>query len=171
MSIRDRANKVAKDITAESKIGGYQGLPAGDYEVIIEQVTFNEKFGNLSVKASVLSGEEQGRNEFLNLSLDEVKQDGTPLPDFLIDKNIQTIAKLAVITGVEIRDDSWDNMGDMVEDFQEAVSKQLVLSITYTTAKSGKEYPNYDFAKSEAPVDPFAGKGNTIEVNDEDLPF
>jgi len=166
MSIRDRAKKALDGFTVDSKTTGYQGLVNGTYEMIVESVQHSD-YDQLVVKASVIDGDRAGTNEFINLGLDEVKSDGSPLPDFVIDRNIKTVAKLGLVLGVPISDEAWDDMNQLVEEFKEAEGKTFSMTLELSENKKRPQYPykSYDFDVLEnAAPEP-------IDIDDSDMPF
>jgi len=167
MSIRDRAKKVLDGFTVDSKITGYQGLGVGDYEMIVENVQ-QSNFGQLAVRVSVIDGEYAGRKEFINLSTDEIKQDGSPLPDFVIDRNIKEIGKLGLVLGVPVSDEAWDDMTQMVEEFKEAEGKTFIMNLLKLSPNKkspSNPYKEYDFDVLENAVP------EPIDIDDSDMPF
>ena len=181
MSLRDRANQIKDNFNPEEKINGYEGLPAGSYNVVVEKADLT-KWGSFSMKVSVMDGDYAGRVEFIQVSLDENSASGKPLPDFVIDRNIKTLAKLAFVTGVTIDDESWDDINLLPNDFADAIGKTFVMELGLRENKKRPEYPykEYEFETLDAPetideqkpaADPFANNGDSIEISDEDMPF
>ena len=181
MSLRDRANQIKDNFNPEEKINGYEGLPAGSYNVVVEKADLT-KWGSFSMKVSVMDGDYAGRVEFIQVSLDENSASGKPLPDFVIDRNIKTLAKLAFVTGVTIDDESWDDINLLPNDFADAVGKTFVMELGLRENKKRPEYPykEYEFETLDTPetideqepvADPFADSGDEVEISDEDMPF
>lgn len=183
MSMRDRANQTLNDFNPDEKINGYEGLQSGTYPVVVEDVSLTD-WGSFSMKVSVMEGDDAGRVEFIQVSLDENSSSGKPLPDFVIDRNIKTLAKLAFVTGVTIDDDSWDNISALPNDFADAKGKVFEMELKLRENKNRPEYPykEYEFNELEQPefsedetlgkaTDPFADSGSNIEVSDDDMPF
>lgn len=170
MSLRDRAKNVMSNFDAtKDEINGYEGLPSGDYHMAVENVQETD-YGQLSMKTQVIEGDNTGRIEFINISLDEVTSTGKPLPDFVIDRNIKTVARLAAVLGVAISDDAWDNMQIMVHEFNKAVGKQFKMTLTLRENKKNPQYPYKEYEFEEIKEDPF-DPAQAPEVKDSDLPF
>lgn len=170
MSLRDRAKNVMSNFDAtKDEINGYQGLPSGDYHMAVENVQESD-YGQLSMKAQVIEGDNTGRIEFINIGLDEVTASGKPLPDFVIDRNIKTVARLAAVLGVAISDDAWDNMQIMVHEFNKAVGKQFKMTLKLSENKKKPQYPYKEYEFEEIKEDPFDAK-DAPEVSDDDVPF
>ncbi|GKQ42942.1 hypothetical protein RD055328_08650 [Companilactobacillus sp. RD055328] len=171
MSIMDRVKNVQETYNPETdSINSYEGLKDGSYNVVAASIARSD-YDQLSVKAEVIEGDNAGMSEFINLGLDELKQDGSPLPDFVIDRNIKTISKLAYVLGVNISDEAWDDMGVLVETFKEATGKQFTMELKLGKNKKNpsRPYKNYDFEKLEG--DPLADNSQPIDISDEDMPF
>lgn len=169
MSLRDRKNAVLDGFDPKKdKINGYEGLQEGKYHMVVEQISAT-KFGQLSVRSQVLEGAEQGQIDFINVGLDETKQNGEPLPDFVIDRNIKTIASLAAVLGIALTDDAWDDIQKMVDEFQAGEGKQFNMDLTLSENKKRPEYPFKSYEFEEIAEDPL--EQTAPEIKDEDLPF
>ncbi|BAX67869.1 hypothetical protein [Latilactobacillus phage TMW 1.706 P1] len=170
MSIRDRVNSVKEswNVASDGINDGYQGLESGEYLVMAAKITRSD-WDTVNVRAEVIEGENTGTNDFISLGVDELKKDGTPLPDFVIDRNIKTISKLAYVLGVDIPDEAWDDVGDLVEVFKPAEGGMFKMILTVKPNKKRPEYPfkEYDFEKVDANELP----NTEIDVADEDIPF
>lgn len=170
MSLRDRAKNVMSNFDAtKDEINGYEGLPAGDYHMAVENVQRTDN-DQLSIKAQVVEGDNTGRIEFINIGLDEVTASGKPLPDFVIDRNIKTVARLAAVLGVAIQDDAWDDMGIMVHEFSKSMGKQFNMTLKLRENKKNPQYPYKEYEFEEVKEDPFDAK-DAPEVSDDDVPF
>lgn len=171
MSLRDRKNALEAQgyDPKKDKINGYEGLPEGKYHVIAEQIS-PSKYGQLVVRTQVLEGEYQGRIEFINVGLDDTKQNGEPLPDFVVDRNIKTISRLAIVLGVALTDEAWDDVQKMSNEFQVGEGKQFNMDMALSENKTRPEYPYKSYEFEEVVDDPF-DKNEAPEVKDEDLPF
>lgn len=170
MSLRDRAKNVMDNFDAtKDDINGYEGLPAGDYHMAVENVQRNDN-DQLSIKSQVIEGDATGRIEFINIGLDEVTSTGKPLPDFVIDRNIKTVARLAAVLGVAVTDDAWDDMGIMVHEFNESVGKQFTMTLSLRENKKNPQYPYKEYEFEPIKEDPFEAD-KAPEVSDDDVPF
>lgn len=125
--------------------------------------------GQLSVRAQVIEGEHSGQNEFINVSLDETKRNGEPLPDFIIDRNIKTIASLAAVLGVALSDEAWDDIQEMVNEFQKGEGKQFNMDLTLKENKNNPAYPYKTYEFEEVAEDPY--EQTTPDVTEDELPF
>lgn len=168
MSILDRVKNVKESYNpATDEINGYQGLQEGTYHVMASKINRSD-WDTLNVRAEVIEGESTGMSDFINLSIDELKQDGSPLPDFVIDRNIKTISKLAYVLGIDIPDEAWNDLGDLVNVFKPAEGTQFEMELKLGKNKNNpaRPYKNYDFEKIEQ--DPMADQAKP--VSDDDMP-
>lgn len=169
MGLRERAAQIAGSYDAsKDEINGYEGLPAGDYQMIVVNAQ-RSNLDQLSIRAEVLDGSENdGRVEFINLGLDEVTQSGKPLPDFVIDRNIKTIMRLGLVLGIAVTDEAWDDVGVLVKEFEPAVGKQFMMHLTLKENKNNPSYPYKEYEFDAVEQDP--NDLNGVEVDDNDLP-
>ncbi|APX73133.1 hypothetical protein M5C72_08575 [Companilactobacillus allii] len=169
MGLRERAAGISKGFDAsKDDINGYEGLPDGEYRVFVSNVQHSD-YDQLSIKATVVEGENDGRIEFLNLGLDEVTSSGKKIPDFVIDRNIKTIMKLGLVLGIAITDDAWDDMNLLVEEFKPAVGKQFIMHLENRENKKNPAYPYKQYEFEKYVEDP--NESNGIEISDDDVPF
>ena len=169
MGLRERAAQITGSFdAAKNKINGYEGLPAGDYQMIVQNVQ-HDNLDRLSIRSVVIDGtENDGRIEFINLGLDEVTPSGKPLPSFVIDRNIKTIMKLGLVLGIGITDEAWDDVGQLVKEFEPAVGKQFIMHLTLKENKKNPSYPYKEYEFDAVKEDP--NDLNGVEVDDNDLP-
>lgn len=171
MSLRDAMNNVAKDFDAKNdSVNKFEGLPTGDYTVVVSKVedsTAPWGAEQLSFVLEVVEGEHAGSKEFLRIGLDEVTSKGNPNP--MLDTNIRMVMKLAAVLGISIPEEAWDDDSMVYENlakaFASTVGKTMVMKLNVRPNKKNPQYPyrNYDFeeaAQMEAP-----------EVADDDMPF
>lgn len=163
MSLRDRAAKALDgfDATKDSASAGFQNIPAGDYNMILEgaeHAVFKSGYEAFQVKMSVLDGEYTGRKENTNLNPDASN-------DFVADTAVKTIARLANAVGLVLTDDDWDSVDTLQDAFMDSKGKTMIAHITESPNKKKPESPyrNYDFEPMEQP--------QAADLSDDDIPF
>ncbi|MGX4645678.1 DUF669 domain-containing protein [Holzapfeliella sp. JNUCC 80] len=182
MGLLERANDVLGKFDAKKENANSStntGLPAGDYVASLKSVgTFaaDSGFHGLSLGFEVVEGDCVGQRESTILSFDEKTPSGKKMPDFVLDKNIKLVARLANAVGYEIQDaDFAEEEHSLTDAFKAYQGKVIELSIEEVPNKKDPDNPyrNYDFLPSdvEPKADPFADSGNTIDISDEDIPF
>lgn len=168
MSILDHVNAALNGFDAKkdnATASAFESLPAGDYNVIVEEVqhaAYDSGFEALQVKTSVLDGDHAGQTDSNNFSVDN---DGTKIPDFVIEQNIKSIARLANAVGVTLSDADWESLDTLQDAFMDAKGKTVLMHLTVRPNKKNPDNPNksYDFEPAEQP--------KPIDVDDGDLPF
>lgn len=174
MSLQDLAQEVVENFDPANDNPSDQentGLPEGEYDVVLNSIQFqvyDSGYECLKIDAEVLTGDEAGQHEFININLDPEFEtsEGVKLYEkfpFMLKQNIKYISQLAFAVDVELTNDDWFDMVSLAEAFfeQEADGKQFILEITKSTNKAKtKEYTNYVFAK-------YADEA----TEDDDLPF
>lgn len=173
MGLRDLANEILAGFdpkTDDPNAGGNSGLPDGEYDVTLsnaEHKVFNSGWEALSFENEVTVGESAGQKEFINLGFDTTKT-----PEFVLQKNIKLVAKLASVIGLQLTDDDWEDETTMAAAFKDGVGSQFVLAITSSPNKKdpSRPYKNYDFIAYDDPADQPVDT-STIDISDEDLPF
>lgn len=169
MSLRDAAMNALDGFDAKKdKIDKFEGLPSGDYTVILNDVRrADTPWGTeqLTVVTEVMEGEHVGEKDFNNIGLDEVTTKGNPNP--MLSRNIRLIEKLAVCVGLSPTDDDWEDYQTLADMFQPAIGKQLIMHLKVRENKKNPQYPyrNYDFDESEEQP------GNPIDISEDDMPF
>lgn len=140
-------------------VNGQAKLPAGTYDVILEQEehhAYDSGYDCLLFILTVISGKYTGRKEFVRASLATKKKDGSDMPDFVISKNIKLIAKLAAQVGLVITPNMFaGNETDCYEKIAQSMypykGKPLTMVITDTPNKKdpSRPYRNYDFGPAK----------------------
>ena len=178
MSLKDLANQTLEGFNPATDNASQQepeGLPAGEYDVALNSVqfqVFDSGYECISVDAEVLTGEEAGRHEFININLDPefVTSSGVKLYEkfpFMLKQNIKYISQLAFAVGVTLENDDWEDMVSLAQAFdeQDAKGQQFILEVKKTQSKDkSKEYTNYVFAA-------YADNDEEISISNEELPF
>lgn len=181
MSLLDTFNKTKKDFDPKKDNinGSYDKLPAGEYNVTMDNVDhFVSKktgFEQLSFKMVVIDGKHASQSELVGVNLDDKKKDGSPMPEFVVSKNLKTLMKIASLVGLEITDEMiMGNVTDIYEKLFDAFEpyrgKLMVMKITESPNKKDPDNPyrNYEFE----PYDNQENNSNDeIKVEDDDLPF
>lgn len=187
MSLKDLANQTLENFNPSTDNASQQeaqGLPEGEYDVMLNGIKFHvydSGYECLALDCQVVAGDEIDRHEFININLDPdfVAKDEKGNPYKLYEKypnllttNIKYISQLAFATGVTLEEDDWEDMTTLDQAFNDQGAKggQFILEVTKSMNKAKtKNYTNYVFAKYAD--DPFEGGANTVEVDDENLPF
>ena len=189
MSLRDAVNELKKngfDPKEGKEFNAFAKIPDGTYTMSLDGATHSVKGDRdyLVLGFSVVTGEQEGKRETIFPSLAQTKSDGQPMPASVIARNISMIQIIGEMVDNPISDKcfDFDNESDAYEAlakaFQPALGKVLEMTITSAPNKKNPQYPfrNYEFAKHEQPKvadakDPFNGTGDTVDINDDDLPF
>lgn len=167
MNLRDIANKTLDGFDRKNgRLNEYEGLPGGDYLVMIDRVNNQVTPWNseqISIRVEVLDGDYAGRKDFVNLSLDETTSTGKPNP--VLAQNIKLIAKLAANTGIELQDNDWDDLETLANALAPAEGRTLLMHLKVNENKKNPKYPfkNYDFEETD--------EIEVANLNEEDLPF
>jgi hypothetical protein len=173
MGLKDLANEVLAGFdpkTDNPNAGGFDGLPDGEYDVQLDKVehkVFQSGWEALSFSTEVTVGEASGRKEFISLGFDEAA-----VPNFVLQKNIKLVGKLASVIGLQLADDDWEDETTLANAFQDGLGSQFILEITSSPNKKdpSKPYKNYDFIPYDEPNDA-PNTDAVIDISDEDLPF
>lgn len=183
MSLKDFLNDTKKNFDPKKdKINSsYDKLPEGTYLVTLDNANhFVSKvsgFEQLSFKMVVVDGEHASQSEFVGVNLATKKQDGSPMPDFVVTKNMRLLVTIGSLVGLTITDEMVDgNETDVYEKLKDAFApyKGKLLEMTIKESPNRKDpdnpYRNYEFAEAEegSTADPF---DDEIEVDDDELPF
>lgn len=177
----------------KGKIKDETSIPDGTYNVSMSQVTHgmwkNSNTDYIRFDMTILDGKEAGRVEFITPTLAQKTSKGNPMPDFVLNRSIQTIKIIGAMVGYQVSDDPFitaitnetQAYEDLKNGFLPYVGKTLQMTIKNTPNKKNPDHPyrNYDFAKLEQPKvadvddkqDPFADQKDGIELTDNDLPF
>ena len=181
MSLKDLANQTLESFnpaTDDPNKQEAEGLPEGEYDVVLNSIQFqvyDSGYECIAVDAEVLTGDEAGRHEFININLDPdfVTNAGVRLYEqypFMLTQNIKSISQLAFATRVELENEDWEDMVSLAQAFEreEAKGQQFILEVKKTTNKDkSKEYTNYVFA---AYADGF-DTADEFDISDDDIPF
>ncbi|KRO16229.1 DUF669 domain-containing protein [Lacticaseibacillus saniviri] len=171
MSLKDIAMKATQnfDASKDKPESGYESLPSGTYNVILEDVAHfvSQRTGwdGLQIKVSVLDGEYAGRTDSNMFNFDETSANGKAIPESVLSQRVQVVARLANAVGVHLDDIDWDSIDTLVTAFMTAKGKTAVMTLSVRENKKNPQYPfkNYDFEPGE-PTEP-------MTISDEDIPF
>ena len=174
MGLKDLANEILAGFdpkTDDPNAGGFDGLPDGEYDVQlanVEHKIFKSGWEALSFTNEVTVGEASGRKEFIILGFDEAA-----VPSFVLQKNIKLVGKLASVIGLRLTNDDWEDEETLAGAFKDGLGSQYILKITSSPNKKdpSKPFKNYDFIPYDDLADQPEVTTNTIDINDEDLPF
>ena len=198
MSLQDILNETKKSFDPKKdriNESSFDNLPEGTYTVTLDNVNHfvsqTSNFEQLSFKMMVIDGEYAGRLEFVGVNLATKKKDGSPMPDFVVTKNMRLLVTIGALVGLTITDEMvTGNETDVYEKLQEAFiphkGKLLEMTIKESRNKKDPENPfrNYEFAEAkdegsdsftedESDVLPADSETSSdeIEVDEDDLPF
>lgn len=186
MSLQDVLNDTKKnfDPKKDSINSSYDKLPEGTYLVTLDNtshfVSKTSGFEQLSFKMTVIDGEHASQSEFVGVNLATEKKDGTPMPDFVVTKNMRLLVTIGTLVGLTITDEMViGNVTDVYEKLVRAFApyKGKLLEMTIKEQANKKDpdnpYRNYEFAEAkDEGSDPFKEQSNdNIDVSDDDLPF
>lgn len=174
MGLKDLANEILAGFdpkTDDPNAGSNQGLADGEYDVTlanVEHKIFQSGWEALSFENEVTVGEAAGQKEFINLGFDTAK-----VPEFVLQKNIKIVAKLASVIGLQLTDDDWEDETTMAAAFKDGIGSQFILEVKSTQNKKdpSRPYKNYDFIAYDDPADQPIDRLGSIDISDEDLPF
>lgn len=190
MGLQDIANDLKNFDAKNDKINvsNMNGLPAGEYEVMVENAehkVYKSGFDCFAVTLNVVSGDRAGQKEFINTSFAEVSKNGKPIPDFVLDRNARMVMKLGALMGVTVSPEVFllPNETDIHEKLNELIHPEIgkLVHLTIKTRENKNDpdnpYKEYEFDEAETKVEtpdagetPFSNSGQ-IEIDDEDLPF
>ncbi|WP_270235264.1 DUF669 domain-containing protein [Lacticaseibacillus suilingensis] len=170
MSLRDIATQAMQDFDPQKDkpSSGYQSLPSGDYDVILEDVSHfvsnNSGWDGLRIGVSVLDGDYTGRKDSTMFNFDETSANGKAIPASVLNGHIQLVARLANAVGLTLTDDDWENIDTLVDAFNGQAGKTMLMHLSVRENKKNPQYPykNYDFEPMEQP--------EPMQINDNDLP-
>lgn len=190
MGLQDIANDLKNFDAKNDKINvsNMNGLPAGEYEVMVENAehkVYGSGFDCFAVTLNVVSGEHAGQKEFINTSFAETTKNGNAIPDFVLERNARMVMKLGALMGASVSPEVFllPNETDIHEKLNELIHPEIgkLVHLTIKTRPNKKDpdnpYKEYEFDEAETKVEtPDAGEtpfsnGDQIEIDDEDLPF
>ncbi|WP_283582901.1 DUF669 domain-containing protein [Limosilactobacillus difficilis] len=149
---------------------GYEDIPAGDYTAIMNKaehfVSKKSGFEALTFDMQVIEGDYAGRHERVFVNLADTKKDGSKMPDFVVDRAIKTVAKVAALSNVNLEDSDFDgNTTDVIEKIvekfrgNEGATVKMHISERPNKKDPDNPYRSYDFAETPEST-----------IKDEDLP-
>lgn len=183
MGLLDAYQKATKDWDAKKdNLNTSQLIPAGEYEVMLEKTNhpvYQSGWDCLRFSMQVIAGKYASRHEQLRISLATKTTKGKPMPEFVVSRNIRTIAKIGEMVGLEMKpeyfpDNETDAYEKLVAAFKPYEGKTLHMKITEQPNKNDPDNPyrNYEFSEGKKISEPTAEDiGKDTEISDEDLPF
>lgn len=185
MGLLDAYKKATNNWDAkDGKLNESQLIPAGDYEVMLGKVdhpVYQSGWDCLRFDMQVIAGKFASRHEQLRISLATKTSKGKSMPEFVVSRNIRTIAKVGEMVGLEMKPEYFpDNETDAYERltaaFKPYEGKTLHMTIIETANKKDPDNPyrNYEFSEGKKitkplPADPESG--DSTEISDDELPF
>ncbi len=186
MSLLDAYKKATTNWDAKKDgLSQQQAIPAGTYQVMLGKVdhpVYQSGWDCLHFEMQIIKGKYASRKEQLRISLATKTTKGKPMPEFVVSRNIRTIAKIGEMVGLEMKPEYFaENETDAYEKlataFKPYVGKTLEMKIIVSPNKKDPDNPyrNYDFApgvKVEEPTveEPTFNDGEAT-VEDTELPF
>lgn len=184
MSLAELAAQFESFDPKKDKInGGGNGLPAGEYNAVIEVAehkTFRSGWDCLGFEFKVVDGEHAGQKEQLNISFAETTKNGKDIPDFVLERNMNTVKTLGHLMGKEVpfkpfqlpnETDIHEELGQLLRGNVGAIVK-MTISERENKNNPANPYKEYEFDKSDLQMEtPAADNFDSIELADEDLPF
>lgn len=192
MSLAELAASLEGFNPKEDKINASSGngLPAGEYEVVVENAahkTFKSGWDCFGFDLSVISGEHAGAKEMVNLSFAEVAKSGKQIPDFVLERNAKTVMTLGSLMGVEVpvktfllpnETDIHEKLNALLHSHTGALA-HMTISERPNKKDPDNPYKEYEFSAPETQMDtpqvsddamPFQNT-DSINIDDDDLPF
>lgn len=122
MGLLDAYKKATNNWNAkDGKLNESQLIPEGDYEVMLSKVdhpVYQSGWDCLLFDMQVIAGKFASRHEQLRISLATKTSKGKPMPEFVVSRNIRTIAKIGEMVGLEMKPDYFpDNETDAYENW------------------------------------------------------
>ncbi|WP_429971179.1 DUF669 domain-containing protein [Fructilactobacillus sp. Tb1] len=153
-----------------------QGLPAGEYDVIIDSIghhVYESGFECFLVVFQVMTGEHNGQKEYDNISLATQTKSGKAMPSFVLATAVKSLAALAYCAGInkdklaeplslENETDEYEALDKVLKPAQGTTLKLVVKKLN-NKKDPDNPYTNYEFEKTEQPEE--------IDVSDDDMPF
>lgn len=185
MGLLDAYKNATKDWDAKKdNLNQNQAIPAGDYEVMLgktDHPVYRSGWDCLRFDMQIIEGKYASRHEQLRISLATKTTKGKPMPEFVVSRNIRTIAKIGEMVGLEMKPDYFpDNETDayekLVAAFKPYEGKTLHMKITETPNKKDPDNPyrNYEFSegkKIDQPTVEDVENDTEPTIDDGDLPF
>lgn len=183
MSLLDAYKNATKDFDAKHdkvSTGNFDPLPAGEYLVVLNKaehfVSKRSRWEAMSFDFQVIDGDYAGRHERDMVSLAQKSTKGNDIPDFVVARNIRTIAKVAALSDVDLEDSDFEGTETDVyeklrERFEGKEGATMVMKITETKNKKDPDNPyrNYDFDEEDQSESEPASNDlpkNTTEVDE-----
>ena len=193
MGLLDALNQVKKenyDPKKDDFNSRFQPIPDGTYTVSLSGVNHGvwpkSQTDFIRFSFSVVTGEQAGRQEHVEIYLNEIKKNGEPVSNETLRGRIKEIQKIGAMVDFDVPDKVFMGANEtedyeMIQDaFQNAnvIGKLLQLTIKTSPNKKDPDHPyrNYKFDMAEQPKtaevsDPFAATKDPEEITDKDLPF
>lgn len=186
MSLLDAYKKATTNWDAKKdKVQQNQAIPTGTYEVMLgktDHPVYKSGWDCLRFDLQVIAGKYASRHEQIRVSLATKTTKGKDVPEFVVSRNIRTIAKLGEMVGLDMKpeyfpDNETDAYEKLVAAFKPYEGKTLQIVITETPNKKDPDSPyrNYDFGPSKTKIETPAAdtpeESDTTTVSDDQLPF
>lgn len=166
MSILKALSETKKDFDPKKdSIHQSSYLEPGTYPVRLKQaerVANRGGYEEVKVTLEVVSGEDKGRNEFINLGFNE------DLPEFVLQKNGRILLKIAAMVDVELTKSDVQDEESVAEALSRGVGKQFKMILTTSPNRKNPQYPyrNYEFEPLEE-----EGEASIPEDELDEFPF
>lgn len=189
MSLAELAQAMENYDPKKDKInGGGNGLPAGDYNVIIEEAahkTFRSGWDCLGFTFKVIDGDHAGQKESVNLSFAETAKSGKAIPDFVLERNMKTVITLGHLMNVDVpvkafllpnETDIHEELGQLLRSEIGATAK-MTISERENKKNPAEPFKEYEFEASNVAMEtpaadatPF-NNAEDLDLENMELPF
>lgn len=181
MSLAELAKSIQNYDPKKDKINsGGNGLPAGTYNVIIEDAShraFKSGWDCMSFSFKVIDGEHAGQKEVVNLSFAEVAKSGKRIPDFVLERNMKTVITLGHLMKVTVPVSAFllPNETDIHEELNGLLHSEIGATAKMTIKERenknnpAEPFKEYEFDESDLQMETPAAKSTPFENNVEEL--
>lgn len=175
MSLLSLAQEIKGNFNpATDKVNGAESIPAGEYEVVVSNVSYKmyEPSGweNVVVEMKIQTGEYAGRIE--NVSFSFIEQwNNKPISDFILKRNMKLAQKLAFLGNYEWLQDDFQDTQSIAVALKNIIGTEMMLTIKETPNKNDPEKPYRNYEVDAVEQVPNFGRDTQPQVSDSELPF
>lgn len=175
MSLLSLAQEIKGNFNpATDKVNGAESIPAGEYEVVVSNVSYKmyEPSGweNVVVEMKIQTGEYAGRIE--NVSFSFIEQwNNKPISDFILKRNMKLAQKLAFLGNYEWLQDDFQDTQSIAAALKNIIGTEMMLTIKETPNKNNPEKPYRNYEVDAVEQVPNFGRDTQPQVSDSELPF
>ena len=175
MSLLSLAQEIKGNFNpATDKVNGAESIPAGEYEVVVSNVSYKmyEPSGweNVVVEMKIQTGEYAGRIE--NVSFSFIEQwNNKPISNFILKRNMKLAQKLAFLGNYEWLQDDFQDTQSIAVALKNIIGTEMMLTIKETPNKNDPEKPYRNYEVDAVEKVPNFGRDTQPQVSDSELPF